>query len=88
MYVCVCVCVRACIAPGAGKSTISAALFRLVEISEGLITVDGVDLSELGLEDVRGRHNGLAIIPQDPWLASGTVKDNLYVHNASPCVGV
>lgn len=65
--------------PGAGKSTIAAALFRLVEIDSGSIVVDGVDLSTLGLEDVRGRHRALAIIPQDPWLASGTILDNLCV---------
>ena len=42
----------------AGKSTITAALFRLVEIEKGSIILDGVDLSTLGLSDVRGRRNG------------------------------
>jgi ABC-type multidrug transport system fused ATPase/permease subunit len=57
---------------GAGKSTIAVALFRLVELAGGQIVVDGVDLSELGLGDVRGR--GIAIIPQDPILFSGTLR--------------
>jgi ABC-type multidrug transport system fused ATPase/permease subunit len=49
---------------GAGKSTITAALFRLVEIESGSISLDGVDLSQLGLADVRGRPGGMFILPQ------------------------
>lgn len=59
---------------GAGKSSITVALFRLVEIVGGQIFVDGIDLSTLGLSDVRGR---LRIIPQDPFLLSGTLRDCL-----------
>ena len=59
---------------GAGKSSTSVALFRLVELESGTIRVDGVDLSELGLSDVRGR---LGIIPQDPFLLSGTLRECL-----------
>ena len=61
----------------AGKSTITAALFRLTEIEEGTISLDGVDLSTLGLSDVRGRRNGLFILPQDPAVFLGTVQSNL-----------
>lgn len=57
---------------GAGKSTIAVALFRLVELSAGEIVVDGVDLAQLGLSDVRGK--GICIIPQDPVLFSGTLR--------------
>ena len=56
---------------GAGKSSIAQALFRTVEICDGAIKVDGVDLKGLGLDQVRGR---LAIIPQDAFLFAGTVK--------------
>jgi ABC-type multidrug transport system fused ATPase/permease subunit len=56
------------------KSTTTIALFRLVEIETGSIVVDGVDISTLGLSDVRGR---LSIIPQDPFLLAGTLRDCL-----------
>ncbi|CDZ96537.1 abc transporter [Phaffia rhodozyma] len=59
---------------GAGKSTIMQALFRLVEISKGRIEVDGVDISKLGLSNLR---KGLSIIPQEPLLFSGTIRSNL-----------
>ena len=59
---------------GAGKSTITLGLFRMVELAGGSITIDGVDISRLGLEDLRSR---LSIIPQDPVLFSGTMRENL-----------
>lgn len=52
----------------------AVALFRLVELESGAIRVDNIDLSTLGLADVRGR---LDIIPQDPFLLSGTMRDCL-----------
>jgi len=49
-------------------------LFRLVELDSGSITIDGIDLSTLGLRDLRTK---IAIIPQEPLLFSGTIRSNL-----------
>uniref|UniRef100_A0A8C1FGN5 Uncharacterized protein n=1 Tax=Cyprinus carpio carpio TaxID=630221 RepID=A0A8C1FGN5_CYPCA len=59
---------------GAGKSSLTNCLFRIIEASEGQILVDGIDISTLGLHDLRSR---LTIIPQDPVLFSGTLRMNL-----------
>lgn len=58
---------------GAGKSSIIQALFRLADL-EGKIEIDGIDTQTLGLHDLR---NKIAIIPQDPILFSGTMRNNL-----------
>lgn len=59
---------------GAGKSSIMTTLFRMVELSSGSITIDGINIAEVGLGDLRSR---LAIIPQDPTLFRGTIRSNL-----------
>jgi len=59
---------------GAGKTTLTSALFRMVESSGGSIFIDGIDISQIGLDCLRSR---LSIIPQDPVLFSGTLKLNL-----------
>merc|ERR1719219_2601544 len=59
---------------GAGKSSLSLALFRLMEASGGSITIDKEDISGLGLQDLRSR---LTIIPQEPTIFSGTLRFNL-----------
>lgn len=68
---------------GAGKSSLTAALFRLVEIESGNIYLDGENLGKLGLSDVRGRPHGMAIIPQDGFLAGTTIRECLDPFNAS-----
>ncbi|XP_050541854.1 multidrug resistance-associated protein 1 isoform X1 [Daktulosphaira vitifoliae] len=65
---------------GAGKSSLTLSLFRIVEAAEGSIIVDGVDISDIGLHTLRGR---LTIIPQDPVLFSGTLRMNLDPTNKS-----
>ncbi|XP_059143047.1 multidrug resistance-associated protein 1-like isoform X2 [Physella acuta] len=59
---------------GAGKSSLSLSLFRLMEAAGGCIMIDGVNIAELGLHDLRSR---LTILPQDPVLFSGTLRMNL-----------
>ena len=58
---------------GAGKSTFMTCLYRLTEF-EGLIKIDGIDISKIGLNRLR---KSLSIIPQDPVLFNGTIRTNI-----------
>ncbi|KAJ2683530.1 hypothetical protein IWW39_005444 [Coemansia spiralis] len=64
---------------GAGKSSMALALFRIIEAAEGQILLDGKDIAQYGLFDVRSK---LSIIPQDPVLFAGTVRENLDPFNS------
>lgn len=63
-------------ATGCGKSTLALSFFRFVEAAEGRIEIDGVDISKIGLTDLRSR---MTIIPQDPTILSGTLRSTLDV---------
>ncbi|CCE62252.1 hypothetical protein TPHA_0C00960 [Tetrapisispora phaffii CBS 4417] len=59
---------------GAGKSSLTLALFRIIEASSGSIEIDGVNINELGLYDLRHK---LSIIPQDSQVFEGSIRENI-----------
>ncbi|KAJ6585099.1 multidrug resistance-associated ABC transporter [Mycena capillaripes] len=59
---------------GSGKSTLATTLLRFVDPSSGTIIIDGIDISKIGLHDLRSR---ITFIPQDAALFSGTIRNNL-----------
>uniref|UniRef100_A0A2K5U2M2 ABC-type glutathione-S-conjugate transporter n=1 Tax=Macaca fascicularis TaxID=9541 RepID=A0A2K5U2M2_MACFA len=59
---------------GAGKSSMTLCLFRILEAAKGEILIDGLNVADIGLHDLRSQ---LTIIPQDPILFSGTLRMNL-----------
>lgn len=59
---------------GAGKSTIMSTLYRLVEVRSGSISIDGLNIADMGLFDLR---SALSIIPQEAVLFSGTIRSNV-----------
>lgn len=65
---------------GAGKSSLVLALFRMLEIYEGSIEVDGISILDIELEKLR---SGISIVPQDPVLFSGKIAVNIGFLNIS-----
>ncbi|XP_042293272.1 ATP-binding cassette sub-family C member 6 isoform X2 [Sceloporus undulatus] len=59
---------------GAGKSSLAMGLLRLVEAAEGEILIDGINIAQIGLHELRSK---VTIIPQDPVLFSGSLRMNV-----------
>ncbi|CAD6899666.1 unnamed protein product [Tilletia controversa] len=66
--------IAVCGRTGSGKSSLALALLRFNEFSAGSIHIDGVDISQIDLDDLRSR---ITLIPQDPVMFKGTVRENL-----------
>ncbi|KAH8646330.1 oligomycin resistance ATP-dependent permease yor1 [Xylariales sp. PMI_506] len=66
---------------GSGKGSLVATLLRLLEIDSGKILIDGLDLSTIPRDTIRGR---LLVIPQDPLMLAGSLRMNLDPHVAHP----
>ncbi len=60
--------------PGGGKTTLLNLIPRLYDVSRGAVTLDGVDIRSLRLEDLRGQ---IAFVPQEPFLFAGTIRENI-----------
>ncbi|KAM6957268.1 multidrug resistance-associated protein 1-like [Aplochiton taeniatus] len=59
---------------GAGKSSLALGIFRILEAAKGGIYIDGINIAQIGLHELRSR---ITIIPQDPVLFSGSLRMNL-----------
>uniref|UniRef100_A0A7E4UZL6 ABC transporter domain-containing protein n=1 Tax=Panagrellus redivivus TaxID=6233 RepID=A0A7E4UZL6_PANRE len=64
---------------GAGKTSLTMALFRMIEPTTGTIFIDGIDFTTVGLHTLR---ENITIIPQEPVLFCGTLRENLDPFNA------
>lgn len=59
---------------GAGKSTMAALIPRFYDVSSGSVCLDGVDVRQIGLQDLRSH---IGIVPQEPMLFAGSIRENL-----------
>lgn len=70
-----------CGSSGSGKTTLILALLRMVELQQGSMTIDGVDLSDYSRAEIRTRLN---VVTQDPFLVADTVRFNIDPFECAP----
>ena len=63
---------------GSGKSTLSLLLIRILELNEGQILFNNINIKNIGIEKLR---NLISIIPQEPFVFEGTIKENIDPYN-------
>ncbi|KAH8811062.1 putative ABC transporter [Xylogone sp. PMI_703] len=63
---------------GSGKSSLVQSIFRLLEITQGRVLIDKIDITSMPRDVLRSR---LAIVPQEPFFVPGTIKRNLLLHS-------
>ncbi|KAI0030296.1 hypothetical protein K488DRAFT_87904 [Vararia minispora EC-137] len=71
---------------GSGKSTLAMSILRFVDPTSGRIIIDGIDITDIGIRDLRSR---ITFIPQDATLFSGTLRENLdpfHKHDDAECM--
>jgi len=66
--------------PGSGKSTLISLIPRLYDVQQGRILLDGIDIRDLKIKDLRSQ---IAFIPQEPFLFAGTIRENIAFNNGS-----
>jgi ATP-binding cassette, subfamily B, multidrug efflux pump len=67
--------------PGSGKSTLISLIPRLYDIQQGRILLDGNDIRDLKIKDLRSQ---IAFMPQEPFLFAGTIRENIAFTNGQP----
>ena len=63
---------------GSGKTTLTLALVRILELNEGIILIDDIDISKIGMDKLR---NSISIVTQDPFVFEGSLKENIDPNN-------
>ena len=63
---------------GCGKTTLTLALIRILELNEGKILIDDIDISKIGMDKLR---NSISIVTQEPFVFEGTLKENIEPNN-------
>jgi len=67
--------------PGSGKTTLLSLIPRIFDVSQGRILIDGLDIRNVRLEDLRSR---IGFMPQEPFLFAGSIRENIMFDDSRP----